>query len=125
MYIAKTFGTEVIFGKTVQKGIAARMLEWANTLLNKAYVTTPVTKNGVTWYEPVIDANTGKALVKYDATIQGGPDTLNCDSTTNVGCTCSSNRSCVTLSRYVELPYFLRQALTAYGLADPSMKGLF
>jgi hypothetical protein len=125
VYIAKTFGTEVIFGKTVQKGIAARMVEWANVLLNKAYVTTTVTKNGVTWYEPVIDATTGKPLVKYDSTLQGGPDTVDCDSTTNVGCTCSSNRSCVLLSRYVELPFFLRQALTAYGLADPSMKGLF
>jgi hypothetical protein len=125
VYIAKTFGTEVIFGKTVQKGIAARMVEWANILLNKAYMTTTVTQNGVTWYVPVIDATSGKPLVKYDPSLAGGPDTVSCDSTTNVGCTCSSNRACVQLTRYVELPFFLRQALTAYGLADPSMKGIY
>jgi hypothetical protein len=123
VYIAKTFGSEVIFGKTVQKGIAARMIEWANTLLEKAYVTTPVTQNGVTWYIPTIDAVTGQPIVKYDATIANTPAT--CNSTDNSGCTCSSNRSCVELTRYVELPFFLRQALTAYGLADPSMKGIF
>jgi hypothetical protein len=123
VYIAKTFGTEVIFGKTVQKGIAARMVEWANTLLEKAYVTTTVTVNGATWYVPVLDAVTGQPIVKYDATIAQTPAT--CNSSDNSGCTCSSNRSCVLLSRYTELPAFLRQALTAYGLADPSMKGLF
>lgn len=125
VYIAKTFGTEVIFGKTVQKGIAARMVEWANTLLNKAYVTTTVTENGVSWYVPVLNPANGLPIIKYDTTIQGGPDTVSCDATTSVGCTCSSNRACIQLTRYVELPFFLRQALTAYGLADPSMKGLF
>ena len=39
-YIAKTYGTEEIFGKTVQKGIAARMLEYANDLLVRAYEVT-------------------------------------------------------------------------------------
>jgi hypothetical protein len=125
VYIAKTFGSEMIFGKPVQKGIAARMLEWANELLFKAYVTTPVTQNGTTWYIPTIDPGTGKPIVQFDPTIQGGPDTVSCDATTNVGCTCTSNRSCVALTKYVELPFFLRQALTAYGLADPSMKGIF
>jgi len=61
--------------------------------------------------------------VKYDPSIAQTPAT--CSSVDNSGCTCSSNRSCVELSRYTELPAFLRQALTAYGLADPSMKGLF
>src|SRR5690606_31994591 len=30
VYIAKTYGTETLYGKTVQKGIAARVLEYAN-----------------------------------------------------------------------------------------------
>ena len=36
-YIARTFGTEVIFGQTVQKGISARVVEYANSLMALAY----------------------------------------------------------------------------------------
>ena len=46
LFIAHTYGTEVIGGKTVQRGIAARVLEWMNILTAKAYVVTatdPVT----------------------------------------------------------------------------------
>ena len=123
IYIAKTFGTEVIFGKPVQKGIGARMLEWANFLLKNAYVTTTVTQNGVDWYIPVLDPATGQPIVKYDSSIGGTPGT--CNAGDNSGCTCTSNRSCTQLARYTQLPAFLRQALTAYGLADPSMKGIY
>jgi hypothetical protein len=48
VYAAQTFGTEVLFGKTVQKGIAARVLEYANSLLAKAVVTENVQRNGRT-----------------------------------------------------------------------------
>jgi hypothetical protein len=41
VWIAKTYGKEALFGKTVQKGIAARVLEWANVLLSQAYATDP------------------------------------------------------------------------------------
>jgi hypothetical protein len=41
VWIAKTYGKEALFGKTVQKGIAARVLEWANVLLKQAYATDP------------------------------------------------------------------------------------
>jgi hypothetical protein len=115
----------MIFGKTVRKGIAARMLEWANSLLVQAYVTTPVTQNGVTWYIPTIDPVTNQVIVKYDPNIQGGPQTTNCSPTANSGCTCASNAACSSLARYVELPFFLRQSLAAYGLAAPSMKGIY
>ena len=37
VWVARTFGTEVIFGETVQRGIAARILEYANGLLAQAY----------------------------------------------------------------------------------------
>jgi len=37
-YVGRTFGTEVIFGKTVQKGVAARVLEYANDLMKQVYV---------------------------------------------------------------------------------------
>ena len=36
-YIARTFGTEVVFGETVQKGISARVLQYANKLMSQAY----------------------------------------------------------------------------------------
>jgi hypothetical protein len=38
VYVAHAMGTETIAGRVVQRGVAARMLEWANTLARKAYV---------------------------------------------------------------------------------------
>ena len=46
-YAAQTFGTEVLYGKTVQKGIGARVLEWANFLMSKGVITQPVMRNGI------------------------------------------------------------------------------
>jgi len=37
LYVAHTYGTEVIDGKTVQRGIAARAIEWMNVLTARAY----------------------------------------------------------------------------------------
>ena len=47
-YIAHSYGTEQIDGKTVQRGIAARVLEWMNTLTAQAYQvdSTVVNPNG-------------------------------------------------------------------------------
>ena len=61
--------------------------------------------------------------MKFDPTIQSSSST--CTAADNTGCTCTSNRACVKLSRYVEVPFFIRQSLAAYGLADPSMKGIY
>jgi hypothetical protein len=69
-YIAQTFGKEDIFGKTVQKGIAARTLEWANELLKKAYQTTDgpdLDGDGAPdWYLPKLDAS-GQPVVTNKA----------------------------------------------------------
>jgi len=44
LYLAHSYGTEEIDGKTVQRGIAARVLEWMNVLTAKAYsIDTTVT----------------------------------------------------------------------------------
>ena len=102
VYVARTYGTEEIcFEKCefVQRGIAARILEYANSLLVRAYQTTPVTQNGVTWYEPVIDGD-GKPIVLDD-----GAKYL--------------------LEDYVSVPDFMRQAMRDFGMADPSMKGIY
>jgi hypothetical protein len=130
-YVAKTFGTEVFFAgskweKTVQRGIAARVLQYANELLVAGYDTDEVDYNNdgkVDWYTARINPATGLPLVKYDPTIQTSVAT--CTAQNNTGCTCTSNRACVKLSRYVEVPFFMRQALNAYGLADPKLKGIY
>jgi hypothetical protein len=41
LYVAHSYGTEEIDGKTVQRGIAARVLEWMNVLTAKAYSIDP------------------------------------------------------------------------------------
>jgi hypothetical protein len=97
-------------------------------------VTTPVDNDSdgePDWYVAVIDPVTDLPIVKYDPGIQSigptGVPTSNptCNATTNAGCTCSSNRACGTLEQYVSVPFFLRQAMSAYGLVDPDMKGVY
>ncbi len=106
VYIAKTLGQETIFGKTVQQGVGARVLEWANVLLNQAYETTSVTKNGTTWYMPKLGTD-GRAILK------GGAKT------------CSESSSCLQLQGYVSLPSFIRQAMAAFGYIQLGLKGVY
>jgi hypothetical protein len=132
-YVARTFGKEILFGKEVQKGIAARVLEYANELLEKAYETTPVDIDGdgvAEWYKPVYDSY-GMPKVKYDpGTIYfneaGGGDTslapADCSATDNSGCTCEANRFCVELRGYSELPFYLREVMGTYRHGYPYMK---
>ncbi len=131
VYVAKTFGREEIFGKQVQKGVAARVLEYANELVQQAYVTEEVDHDadGVAdWYLPVMGAN-GQPLVQFDPAISFIDDEGNttrgkpgCNETENDACTCSSNRACVELSKYSEVPFFLRESLHAYGHGSPWLK---
>lgn len=135
IYIAKTFGRETILGKRVEKGISARMLEWGNELLNRAYETTPGpdadADGSPDWYVPTI--TNGQPRVKYDRSIayispegfimnNGRPG---CNATDNSQCTCTANKACIELSKYEEAPFFMRQAMRDFGLADPSMKGIY
>jgi hypothetical protein len=110
IFIAKTIGTENLYGKTVQKGIGARVLEWANELLNKGYQTTSVTQNGQTWYVPVIGTD-GKAVVKHPTT--GAPVA-----------SCAQNPACVQLERYTPIIRFVRQAFHAYNYST-DMRGIY
>jgi len=38
---------------------------------------------------------------------------------------CTANRKCLELEDYVSVPAFLRQAMAAYGLAEPEPKGIY
>lgn len=136
-YVAKTFGKEEIFGKTVQRAPAARVLEYANELLAQAYeVNDGPDLDGdgePDWYEPILDGNTGQPIVKYDDTLIGlTPEGFEerggrpgCNASGNANCVCEDNRACMALTQYVSVPYFLREAITAYGLGDPDPKGLY
>jgi len=136
VYVAKTFGREMIFGKEVERGISGRVLDYANELLVQAFETTdgPDLNNDGTpdWYIPVLDPTTGEPFVIWDpevAGIQDGyvyPDgTDECNADYYGGCTCSANRACIKLKKYVEVPFFLRQTLDAYNLMDPTPKGIW
>jgi hypothetical protein len=95
VYVAKTFGTEVLNGKTVQKGIAARVLEYANELLVTSVVTDPIIKNGVTiGFKPKLDVN-GK--VQYR------------NGTTAVD-TCENSKFCSKMKNYAAMPKFMVEA---------------
>lgn len=130
-YVARSFGKEVLFGKLVEKGISGRVLEYANQLMVEAYETTDgpdVDGDGKPdWYLPKLDA-TGKVRVKYDSTLGGvvaGPAPATCNDTNNSGCICESNRACMKLKQYVEVPFYLREAVSAYRIGGPSAKGIY
>lgn len=136
VYVAKTFGKETIFGKTVQKAPAARVLEWANYLLQKAYVVNGVDNDGdgaYDWYVPVLGTD-GLPQVKFDPTMTYYNDALTdfappppgCSSETDQAeCVCASNRACMALEDYSQVPFFLRQALATYEFIDVGMKGQY
>ncbi|MFW5738732.1 MAG: hypothetical protein ACOC1F_00050 [Myxococcota bacterium] len=147
-YLAKTIGKEEIFGKTVQKGIAARVLEFANNLVEAGYKTYQpgdTLPDGVE-LAPDLD-NDGEpdwpTVVRHpdgtpvrlstaqsitDPESGAGAAIPDCDQNVNPSCeqvSCTSSRRCIELTQYVEIIFFLRQAVTAYGLADLSWKGVY
>ena len=102
IFVARTYGTEQICFetcKTVQRGISARMLEYANELLAQAYEVTPVTDaNGTTWYEPVY---------------------------TNGQATCLDPAACEAFNDYISVPEFMRHAMRDFHMAGASPKGIY
>ncbi len=107
IYVAKTFGTEVIFGKTVQRGIASRVLEYANELLQDAFVTTPITRNG--------------AIVGYLPKMGEGNLPVQ-----KVGTTCDESIECTRLEGYESMPAIMREALSSFGFMPLNgLKGVY
>lgn len=92
VYAAQTFGTEVLYGKTVQRGIAARVLEYANSLLAKAVTTEPVMR--------------GERQVGLRAQLNeaGNVAYLNGDV---VVATCDQSAYCLKMKDYTAIPKLL------------------
>ncbi|MET0795001.1 MAG: hypothetical protein ABW061_26010, partial [Polyangiaceae bacterium] len=67
LYLAHRYGTEEIDGKTVERGIAARVLEWMNTLTAQAYSIdkTVVSPTGELTVERYADNDDCPAGVSY------------------------------------------------------------
>jgi len=122
VYIARTYGTETIFGKPVQRGVGARILEYANELMFAAYECNEVIHptSGARWCEPVI--TNGKPTVLFDPGIGA---TSGCNGSNNTGCTCAANRACISLAKYESVPAFMRQAMRDFRMADASMQGIY
>ncbi|NUP04722.1 MAG: hypothetical protein HOW73_01535 [Polyangiaceae bacterium] len=121
IYVARTYGTEVIFGRTVQRGVAARMLEYANELMFNAYECDAAETR---WCVPLYDAN-GEPRVKYDPSITNGGLGSDCSAATPDNCVCQDNRACVALEKYAPLMAFLRQSMRDFRMADASMQGIY
>jgi hypothetical protein len=124
-YVAKTYGTETLFGKEVQRGIAARVLEYANSLLVDAYEVNEgpdLDGNGAPdWYIPVLGPD-GQPVVKFDRRLQPSPT---CNPDENSGCSCAANLACGALQDYAQLPWYLQQTVRQLGVGRPSTRGLF
>jgi hypothetical protein len=121
IYVAQTFGTEVLYGKTVQKGIAARVLEYANSLLLEAAVTAPIVNSkGITiGYQPVLDAS---GNVQYKSKSSSGAPTVLGPSST-----CDNSKECVKMRNYVAVPKLMREAMTYLGWTrnTEDLKGVY
>ncbi|MBM4359976.1 MAG: hypothetical protein FJ096_17875 [Deltaproteobacteria bacterium] len=132
-WVAQTFGKETLThvtpARTVQKGIAARVLEWSNDLLAKAYETTDgpdLDADGKPdWYLPTFV--NGQPRVKFDPSLKSadGPLPANCNATDNSGCTCQDNRACSDLADYVSIPDYLRKAGHRFWQFPLEKKGIY
>jgi hypothetical protein len=153
LYYAKRFGTECLFGvaadacaggKVVEKGIAARVLEYANELTAKAYELDvegyPETNDRPAGFNEFGRAMflrhpSGPAIVKSDPAVRRitGLGTLQvippCNQNVDPACTpltVDQNHHAFELESYRSVAEFLWQAGTVYGLfGPPSPRGIY
>jgi hypothetical protein len=111
-YVAKRFGPEQIFGKTWDRGIAAKMIQWANELAEKAYETDPsipVPPSGQLQY--VFDADNRPKVLADPFVTPTDPTNVRCDE----------NRYCKQLRKYRSLLDFTRQTAGRMGFPEPGL----
>lgn len=115
IWIAQTDGADAAFGAAVQRRVAARILQRANTLLASAYEVAPgpdLDADGAPdWWLPVLDASTGKPHVKYHPAAAGP----GCSPEDASACACDASPICVAFARQLEVVRFLRSALDRFG----------
>jgi hypothetical protein len=151
LYHAASFGTECFYGtgddcaggKVVQKGIAARVLEYANELTAKAYELDEENNPETGRYPAGFNAfgravvkrqPDGRPIVRVDPAIQkivGGSlvPTEACDQKEDPECTplaITDNHYAHELEGYKSVPDFLWLAADVYGLlGDPAERGTY
>jgi hypothetical protein len=97
-YVAHRYGTEVLDGQSLDRGIGARMLDWMNTLTGEAYETTG------------IDPVTGG--LAYAKTADGQP-------------VVKSQRFVNRVKNYQGLLDFMLKVQGEFGFDDPSLRGVY
>jgi hypothetical protein len=110
LYVAHSYGTEVIDGKDVERGIAARAIDWMNLLMREAYVVESE------------DADTG------EVTVARHPDDENCPAqvTSCTGQPVEQNAEFVArVKGYKSVLDYLHSTTKALGLADPEQRGVY
>jgi hypothetical protein len=110
-YLAKRYGDETIFGKTYDRGIAAKMIQWANHLTSKAYRLDADVP-----FDPV----TGMANVLYDE--DGQPIVANDPAIPTAAPTCNDNTFCVQLRKYRGLLDYTRSTAAHLGFPEPGLQ---
>jgi hypothetical protein len=114
-YMARRYGNEDILGKTYDKGVAAKMLQWANQLTEKAYHLDaaqpfdPVTGAANVLVDPV----TKKPRVK--------PDLLIVPSDAN-NVSCDDNSACTQLRYYRGLIDYTRDVASRLGFGPQRLQ---
>jgi hypothetical protein len=119
-YLAKRFGDEQILGKTYDKGIAAKMVQWANRLSARAYRPQ----------DPAVpfDPQTGRFLYATDGS--GQPVVLP-DPDPNISpadpnnVKCEENRFCLQLRNYRGLLDYSHDTAVRVGFPDPWLNGIY
>jgi hypothetical protein len=115
-YTAKRYGNETILGKSYDKGIAAKMIQWANHLTEQAYELNasqpfdPVTGAA----NVVLDPVTKTPKVKRDPSIAVPP------SATTISC--DDNTACQRLRYYRGLLDYTRDTAARLGHAVPQVQ---
>jgi hypothetical protein len=111
LYLAHRYGTETIDGKTVERGIAARVLEWMNTLTAMAYKVdkTVVSPTGELTVERYPDDSACPVGVTYCA---GQPIQI-------------SGPFALRVTNYKSVIDYMHLTATQFGFYGPSWRGVY
>jgi len=110
LYIAHRYGTEELAGKTVQRGIAARVIEWMNVLTAQAYEITAT--NPLTGELTVARYADDSACPEGKTFCAGQPVEI-------------SREYSLRATNYKSVLDFMRQVTATFGFYDPAWRGLY